>query len=257
MTFELRNWRCYFGAVAVLLLLSMPTLAANGGDNNGQDNPDARSVEMFAAIEQGDIAVKLIPKDSTQCKLLIENKTDKPLSIKLPEAFAGVPALGQAGAQKSSGGRRPQGVGGGAGGGGGMGMFNVPPEKVGQVNLPTVCLEHGKAEPRAGIPYQIEPLEKFTNEPGVRELCQMLGSGQMNQRAAQAAAWHLNNGMTWQQIAAERVRHLNGTSEPFFTPAQINTAMQIASAALRAAREREATSPDNGSRFQGRETSPN
>ena len=46
-------------------------------------------------MEKGQIAVKLIPKDSTQCRVLIENKTDKPLTVKLPETFAGVPVLAQ------------------------------------------------------------------------------------------------------------------------------------------------------------------
>ncbi len=44
-------------------------------------------------MEKGDISVKVIPKDSTQCRVLIENKTDQPLSVKLPDAFAAVPVL--------------------------------------------------------------------------------------------------------------------------------------------------------------------
>ncbi len=123
---------------------------------------------MFAAIEKGDIAVQLILKDSTQCRVLIENKTDKPLNVKLPDAFAGVPVLAQrgggggggGGGSRSSGsgskGGGQQSMGGGMGGGGmmggGMGMMNVPPEKVGQLDVPVVCLEHGKRDPRPQCP---------------------------------------------------------------------------------------------------------
>ena len=67
-------------------------------------------------------------------------------------------------------------------GGMGGGIMNVAPEKVGQCKVTTVCLEHGKAEPREAIPYEIKPLETVTTNPGVRELCQMLGNGQLNQR---------------------------------------------------------------------------
>ena len=135
--------------------------------------------------------------------------------------------------------------GGGMGGmGGGMGMFNVPPEKVGQLKVATVCLEHGKREPRAAIPYEIKPLESFTDKPGVRELCAMLGSGQINQRAAQAAAWHLNNGMSWQELAAKRLRFANGTRQPYFSPAEIQAGMKIAAAAVRLSEERQ--KPDSG-----------
>ena len=72
----------------------------------------------------------------------------------------------------------PRGVGGGmggGGGGGGMGMMYVAPEKVESLKVPTVCLEHGKAEPRPTVPYEIRPLESFTNRPAVKELCRMLG----------------------------------------------------------------------------------
>jgi len=98
---------------------------------------------MFAAIEKGDIAVQLSFKDATQGRIRIENKTDKPLNVKLPDAFAGVPVLAQAGGgggghSSSSSSKKGgnQSMGGGGGMGGGMGMFNVAPEKVGQIDVP-------------------------------------------------------------------------------------------------------------------------
>ena len=54
-------------------------------------------MELFAGIEQQQLEVQLIPRDASQCRLLISNKTDQPLSVKLPEAFAGVPVLAQFG----------------------------------------------------------------------------------------------------------------------------------------------------------------
>ena len=97
-------------------------------------------------------------------------------------------------------------------------MFNVPPEKIAQFKVPTVCLEHGKPEPRPAIAYEIQPIESVTDKPEVQELCRMLGTGQINQRAAQVAAWNLNNGMSWQQLAAKQLQYANGASEPYFTP---------------------------------------
>src|SRR5262245_44781235 len=58
----------------------------------------ADEVEMFAAIKRGDIEVKLVAKDDTEASVLIKNKTKRPLNVKLPEAFAGVPVLAQLGA---------------------------------------------------------------------------------------------------------------------------------------------------------------
>jgi hypothetical protein len=243
------------GSISALLLATTLVGAERRGrlTKIGEYDPKAETVEMFAAIEKGDIAVKLIPKDSTESRVLIENKTDRPLNVKLPEAFAGVPVLAQNQGGAGNGNNHShnnnnnnsgnQGMGGGMGGGGmggmGGGMFSVPPEKVGKFKVPTVCLDHGKAEPRAAVPYEIKPIESYTSKPGVRELCQMLGSGQVNQRAAQAAAWHLNNGMSWDTLAAKRLRYAGGSSKPYFTPAEIQTAMQIASSAVSAAKEKE------------------
>src|SRR5690348_15391418 len=58
---------------------------------SGVYNPADETVELFEAIEAGQIAVKLIPKDSTQGRVIIQNKTKKPLNVKLPEAFAATP----------------------------------------------------------------------------------------------------------------------------------------------------------------------
>jgi hypothetical protein len=247
MTTDVGNWRLRgLGSAVALFLLTAAVVAASG--KIGEYNPNDQSVEMFAAIEKGNIAVRLIPKDSTQCRIRIENKTDKPLNVKLPEAFAGVPVLAQladpgqrAGSGGRSGGGGGQAMGGGMGGMGGMGMgmMNVPPERVGQLNATTVCLEHGKHEPRANIPYEIRPLESFTTKSGVRELCQMLSAGKIGQRAAQAAAWHLNNDMTWEELAAKRLKHANGTSEPYFSPLEIQAGMQVAVMAKKVAEERE------------------
>ena len=264
MTLNVRNWRllCLVSVTVLFLATTLVAAERRGRPTKiGQYDPTAETVEMFAAIEKGDIAVKLIPKDSTQSQVLIENKTDRPLNVKLPEAFAGVPVLAQGGfgGQGAGGGGSGhshnnsnnnsgnQGMGGGMGGmggmGGGMGGFNVPPEKVGKFKVPTVCLDHGKAEPRAAIPYTIKPIESYTSKPGVRELCEMLGTGKLSQRAAQVAAWHLNNDMSWQELANKQIRHLNGASKPYFSPAEIQAGMQVASTAVRVAKEQEKSAP--------------
>jgi hypothetical protein len=215
---------------------------------------------MFSAMKAGDIEVKLIPKDSTESRVLITNKTDRPLNVKLPEAFAGVPVLAQMGVGGAGfgrgggrggrgggrGGTGSQGFGGGMGGMGGMmgGMFNVKPEDVGKLKVATVCLEHGKRDPRPSIPYVIKPIEEFTDKPEIRELCSMLGHGKLNQRAAQAAAWHFSDAMSWEQLAAKHGSFADGTKGFYFSPAEIQLGMQIASEATQRAKQRQAMSND-------------
>ena len=143
-----------------------------------------------------------------------------------------------------------QGMGGGMGGMmggmggmggmgmGGMGMMNIPPEKVGKRQVAMVCLEHGKKDPRPGIPYVIKPIDQFTDRPQVQELCRMLGNGQVSQRAAQVAAWHLNNDMSWQELEAKYIKR-GQLFYRYFSPAELQGGVQAVAMAAKLSKERE------------------
>lgn len=247
--------------------------------------PIGNQIEMFSGIKSGEIEVTLIPKDTTEATVLFRNKTGKPVAIKVPEAFAGVPVLaqgpgalggppggrGRGGAPGMGGGGMMggmQGVGGGMMGGGmmgggmmggmmgggmmgggmmggmmGAGIMNIGPDKVGKVmnvapdkivkmKVPLVCLEHGKKDPNPRVKYEIVPIESFTDNAEVAELCKMLGHGEINQNAAQAAAWHLASGVTWEQLAVkERSHYSTGEVEMYFEPGEIVLASKIATVA--------------------------
>jgi len=122
---------------------------------------------------------------------------------------------------------------------GGMGgFFNVKPGKVAKLRVPTVCLEHGKPDPNPRMAYKLVPIESLTTKPEVIELCKMLGNGQLAQSAAQAAAWHFTDNMSWEQLAQKvGVDHLIGPSEPYFTVQDIQLGMRIAAESMRRARE--------------------
>src|SRR5207237_762301 len=138
--------------------------------------------------------------------------------------FAGGIGQGMGGGGMGGGGMGGGGMGGMGGGGG---MFNVAPEKVGQLNFVGVCLEHGKPEPRAAMKYVIRPLDTLTTKPQVREMLRILGRAECSQRVAQVLAWHVNNEMSWEELAAKQIEHLDGTSEPYFTGEEIEAAMRL------------------------------
>jgi hypothetical protein len=49
---------------------------------------------------------------------------------------------------------------------------------------------------------------------------------------AQAAAWHIANGLSWERLAAETIDHIGGVpDEPFFTAAELAAARQLADVA--------------------------
>jgi hypothetical protein len=136
------------------------------------------------------------------------------------------------------------GMGGGMGGMGG-GFFNVPPEAVGKFKVTTVCLEHGKKEPRPrpGLKHEIRPIEEYTDRADVQEAVRMLGRGMMPQRVAQAAIWHLENDMSWPELASKQLRFANGARSPYFAPLEIQAAMQVAVAAKQLAEKKRESDP--------------
>src|SRR4051794_37103203 len=108
-------------------------------------DPSAKHVEMFEGINSKTLNVKMVPHDALGGNVVIENLSNKPLTVELPDAFVGVQVArqfaqgrgfvqGGAGAAGAPAGGAAQPVGGGAGGGGGgigggMGMFSIPPER--------------------------------------------------------------------------------------------------------------------------------
>ncbi len=250
---------------AVALTSSVATAAKKSKSSKAVDG--AQSVELFQAMEDGIIDVKFIAKDAKQANVFIKNKTKKPLAVRMPAAFAGVPVLAQfnnnnfggGGGRGNRGGGGgfgggQQGMGGGFGGGGmgggmmggGGGMFNVAPEKVGKIKVGLVCLEHGKKDPNPHVKYKIVPIESFTKNQKVIELCKMIGSGQIPQNTAQAVAWHLANGMSWQKLAQKnRVKLRSGYTEKFFNGREIALGIQVAAEAQRRAEEAAKTSKAN------------
>ncbi len=258
-----------FGCVAMLGCLAPVAMA---DEKSAASTNEVETVEMFQAIDDGDIEVKFIPMNSKKGTVIITNKTKKKMRVAMPAAFAGVPLAqfggggfggggqggfggGGQGGFGGGGGGGNQGFGGGFGGGGGGGgfggggggfggggqgggggFFNVMPEKVQRIKVQGVCLDHGLEDPDPQIPYELKPIGTYTEKAGVADICHMLATGELNQRSAQAAAWHLNNDMSWEELASKRIEHLVGSPTPYFSRQEL----AIAYKASEAAKERHA-----------------
>lgn len=221
-----------------------------------ESTPDATALDLFSAMDDGQAEVKFIAKNDHEARILVTNKTNRPLNLRMPAAFAGVPVLAQfgggggarggggggfgggggGGGQQSVGGGGGGGLGGGGAGGGGGGFFSVPPEKTFKINVPVLCLDHGLQDPSSSNPYKMVPASEHLDRPAVIELLQAFGRGELNHSAAQAAAWHLNNDLSWQFLATK----LQGTRRtprrpPYFTRQQIQAGIAYANEAARLA----------------------
>jgi hypothetical protein len=242
------------------------------------------SVELFQAMDHGQIKVIVRNKDAANANLIVENKSDKPLAIRMPLAFSCVPVMrqGGAGAPGMGGGMGGGGMGGGGFGGGGMGggmggmnqgvgggmgggmggggfggggmggggmggggmgggggFFNIPPGRVGKTSLKTFCLEEGKPDPRSRIEYRIQPLTDLNSDPKIFEMCRMLANDEIAQPVAQAAAWNVANGLSWQELLFKnRIERMDGSYERYFHPQHLVIAQRVTVASAQRAEAR-------------------
>lgn len=241
--------------------------------------PEAEKVHLWDGMQAGDLTAYAVPQDSKSGFLFVQNTTDKPLTVEMPDAFVGVQVLNQFGQQgfgQQQGGFGQQGFGqqGGGqqsfGGGqqqGGFGQqgqqgfgqqggnfFSIPPERVVRVPYQSVCLEHGKKEPHPRSRYGIGRPDDYTQDPQALALLDLIGTQQIDKQVAQAAAWHLFNNMSWQELASKAQEHLGGSgATPYFTQQELQAALQLVTAAQKKAEDRkvEPTSPEllqNGTR---------
>lgn len=220
----------------------------------------AVEVEFFAALDSGDLEIDFIPRDVKEATVIFRNVTDKPMQVKLPETFGALPVLAQGfgggmggmggggmggGGMGGMGGGGGQGMGGGMGGGGmggmggggmggmggGGGMFRVEADKPRKLSAATVCLEEGKPDPNPRMKYRIVRLEEVNPSPEVAEVCKALGYGKIAQTTAQAAAWHLANGLSWDKLSTlPRVVSKYTGVEYYFSSYDIQAAIRVVAA---------------------------
>ena len=340
-----------FPAIALLVAAVLSPSAFGQGSPASLTTESPRDV--LVAEAEGLVEVKFVANDSRSAQVVLKNLDDRPLTLRLPAAFAGVPILAQMGGMGGGGqqgagfgaggiGGIPQNVGGGGmqnqgmGIGGGQGgnpfcwvarevygvhdprwlafrewmiwqapqwlqeiyrahgeevaawiherpaakaalrllmdraiassepmpaiesvaafrvvtsaadtftkPFTVLPGASLAVKVPTVCLDHGRREPMPRMPYQLVAFEKVSQDPKVALILGGLASGQLSQKVAQAAAWHLSSGRTLEQLAAEVIDMAGGDpDQPVFSAAELAAARRAVDIATRLAVEVPAT----------------
>lgn len=327
------------------IVVAAVCLATTGSLNRTHGQEEAGSAaavpDVLAAEAEELVGVKFVANDARSAQIVVTNRGDRPLTLRLPAAFAGVPILaqmGMGGGQQGAGfgaggiGGIPQNVGGGGGQNAGMGIggggnnpfcwvareaygvhdprwlefrqwmvwqapmwlqdvyrargeafaawlrdrpaakavvrlamdrmiatdrvpptggllrvvttapdaftkpFTVAAGGTLAVKVPTVCLEYGKREPTARMPYRLTALDKVSQDPKVALILGGLASGHLSQKVAQAAAWHLASGRTWEQLAAEVIDRAGGDPDlPVFSAAELAAARQAVDVATRLA----------------------
>lgn len=228
---------------AVSLVFGSVSLLANAASPAANDQPVPQPQDVFAAIQAGDLEVGVVPQNERRLTIQMKNKTDRPLTITLPPALAAGPILaqqpglfpgpfnqqGQNGQQQAA-----QQVGVGMNGGNGNnnggqnlfpgGMFNIPAGRAIKIKAETVCLEYGKPNPDVRMKYELKSLADVCDKPELAAVLTSLGKDQLSQRAAQAAAWHLTNDLSWDELSKLVHRKVGSTVEMQFKSSEIAAA---------------------------------
>ncbi len=333
---------------AVTFLVALAACAvAHAQPSAGTDAGASQSV--LDAESEGLVDVRFIANDARSAQVLVTNRGDRPLTLRLPSAFAGVPVLaqmGQAGAGFGAGGigGTPQNVGGGGAANAGMGIgqpaggnpfcwvarevygvhdprwiefrswmawqapdvlrdayaehgeafsgwlherpvakavvrlamdqvvtdapshaqvghlrvnpvidsasvpFTVPAGKTVAVRAPTVCLDYGRREPTPRMPYRLVAIDTVSQDQRLAVILGGLATGHVPQKVAQAAAWHLSSGRSWEQLAAEVIKRAGGDPDvPFFSAADLAAAQRAVAIATKIVGDQPPASPESGS----------
>nr|MBA3485427.1 hypothetical protein [Pirellulales bacterium] len=118
-----------FAPLLALLFLGAE-LAGTLSSAQGESSPAAaealESKDLFDAMQDGTVEATFVARDSQKGRIIMKNKTGKPVSIEIPDAFIGVPMAQMGGMGGGGGGMmgggggggQQQSVGGGGGGGG-------------------------------------------------------------------------------------------------------------------------------------------
>lgn len=247
----------WLAACFALACLPLLTAATKQAVKKPTYEPNLNEVELFDALDRGLVEATVIPKSALQANLFVTNKSGAPLSVKIPEAVVAVhvlkqffppggaqgPAAGQAGGSNAQGGGA-QTVGGGVqsgqGNGNGNGIanrapfgqgnffFSIASDKTIQLPLKTVCLSHGKPDPRPKMTYRLVKVEEYTTDPVLPEVLKAYVKGEADAQVAQAAAWHLSDKLSWHELAEKNMSQLGGFDpKPYFTEKQIKAAQDL------------------------------
>lgn len=251
-------WAPCFLAAVLSVGASANGQAVRVTDAFGEPPKPADVLELFNAIEEDVVDARVIVRDQFHAKIVLENLTDLPVALNIPNFLAAQPILAQpilaqqgffgqpGGGQQglgttamSNGSSVPQSVGGptssrglsaNSGFPGGGPVFNIAPEQVRTIDLPCFCLEYGKPNPRAAIKYELVPLQQANDDPRLPGLLAAYARGEIERDAAQAAVWHAANGMSWDELAGISQSIAINADQPLFNSVELRNAKALVDA---------------------------
>lgn len=240
--------RSSWGLLSPLLCLAVMGIVVGRNSPAAGAAPEPHAVvELFPAIDAGQLQVRYQPRNERSAHVQIRNVSSQPLTVRLPEVFAARPVLAQQGFpfgnnSNNSSSNAPQSVAGpfsvnsNRGGNNNQipnifNQFNIAPEALVQFDVQSVCLEYGHPTPSIGMRYELTPLSAVVEEPEILTGVLLdLREQKITHKSAQAAAWHaseLSGHMSWQKLAELKGDLTTTGRHPYFSPNELKQARTI------------------------------
>ena len=195
------------------------------GDAAPSAPAETQTVQILDAAKNGDLDVTVRGAGESRVKFTIQNKTSKRFNVVIPPGLVAASATGQGGFQS-------MGLGVPTANLGGFGAFRnqradtagfrsmpsvspapeglaVSPNQTIEVSVPSVCLNFGLPTPTARNVFTLKDVETYSPDTRVRRALKSLSTVGTSQTVAQAAMWHVCNGMSFDQIARQNVIAFN------------------------------------------------
>jgi hypothetical protein len=93
-------------------------------------------------------------------------------------------------------------------------------------------------------------LDTFSTDPKLQSLLAALGRGEISQKVAQAATWHVANGLSWEELAAKKIDRLGRPDDAWFSAAELMMAHRSVGIAVERAAASAAGDPATSSASQ-------
>jgi hypothetical protein len=118
-----------------------------------------------------------------------------------------------------------------------VGFATIPAGKSIRLAMRTVCLHYGRPEPTVKMTYRLQPVAEFSDSPVLAELLENY-SPRTDRDAMQAAAWHVSNVLTWDQVQQLPDRRAPGSGRRYFAQQTVDDARSLVQQAEVAAKTR-------------------
>lgn len=122
------------------------------------------------------------------------------------------------------------------------GLATIPSGRSIALQMRTACLNYGRPDPRPTWTYQLVSVEAYSSNPLLAELLENYGE-RVSRDMFQAAAWHVANGLSWQQLTQLPNPQVRGGNVRLFSTQQVQQAQRFVEIITPAAEQRSTRLP--------------